>query len=120
MQDRQHQTEGVKKMKKTSFRIVENNHSIFLTIVCKLGHSNVICYCKVWILAITFWTSIAILVRSVQQDRQHQIEGGKKRKKTALKLQKIKVTTHFCHLFAKLSHSDVICYCKGWILAITL
>jgi hypothetical protein len=54
---------GIKKQ--TSFRIVENNHSTFLTIVCKLGHSDVICYCKVWILAITFWTSIATLVRSM-------------------------------------------------------
>jgi hypothetical protein len=57
------------------------------------------------------------------QDRQHQIGGwggGRGEKKTALELQKIKVTTHFCHFFAKLSHSDVICYCKGWILDITL
>jgi hypothetical protein len=66
MQDRQHQIKWGKKRKKPALKLWKINHSIFLTIVCKLGHSDVICYCKVWILAITFCTSIATLVGSVR------------------------------------------------------
>jgi hypothetical protein len=50
---------------KPTLELWKINHSTFMTIVCKLGHSDVIYYCKVWILVITFWTSIATLVRSM-------------------------------------------------------
>jgi hypothetical protein len=63
MQDRQNQIGGWgggRGEKKNSFRIAENqSHDTFLPFFAKLSHSDVICYCKGWILDITLWTSIA-------------------------------------------------------------
>ncbi len=74
------------KRNKPALELWKINHSTFLTLVCKLGHSDVICYCKVWIFAITFWTSIATLVTSVHARQTTPNWGGEKTKQTSFRI----------------------------------